>query len=172
VLFFIELSTRRVHLAGLTEPPDGRWTAQQARNLVFSLSERDRPLEFLVRDNGGKFTGAFDTVLNTEGIRVIHTPVRAPKANAVAERFVGTVRRECLDWILIANRRHLRHVLREFVDHYNRHRPHRALGLEPPNPISQHDRSRHREPPRSADTTGSVASSTSMQPRPKPRPIG
>jgi putative transposase len=134
VLFFIALSTRRVHLAGLTEHPDGPWTAQQARNLVFSLSERDRPLEFLVRDNDGKFTGAFDTVFNTEGIRVIHTPVRAPKANAVAERFVGTVRRECLDWILIANRRHLRHVLREFVDHYNRHRPHRALGLEPPEP--------------------------------------
>jgi putative transposase len=134
VLFFIELSTRRVHLAGLTERPDGPWTAQQARNFVFSLSGRDRPLEFLVRDNDGKFTGAFDTVFNTEGIRVIHTPVRAPKANAVAERFVGTVRRECLDWILIANRRHLRHVLREFVDHYNRHRPHRALGLEPPEP--------------------------------------
>ena len=101
---------------------------------MFSLSERDRPLEFLVRDNGGKFTGAFDTVLNTEGIRVIPTPVRAPKANAVAERFVGTIRRECLDWILITNRRHLQHVLSEFVVHYNRHSPHRALGLTPPEP--------------------------------------
>jgi putative transposase len=134
VLFFIELSTRRVHLAGLTEHPDGPWTAQQARNLVFSLSERARPLEFLVRDNDGKFTRAFDTVFNTEGIRVIHTPVRAPKANAVAERFVGTVRRERLDWLLIADHRHLQHVLREFVDHYNRHRPHRALDLAPPEP--------------------------------------
>jgi transposase InsO family protein len=134
VLFFIELSTRRVHLAGMTEHPDGAWTAQQARNLVFSLSERERPLEFLVRDNDGKFTRAFDTVFNTEGIRVIRTPVRAPKANAVAERFVGTIRRECLDWLLIANRRHLQHVLREFVDHYNGHRPHRALGLTPPEP--------------------------------------
>jgi putative transposase len=134
VLFFIELSTRRVHLAGLIEHPDGPWTAQQARNLVFSLSERARPLEFLVRDNHGKFTRAFDTVFNTEGIRVIHTPVRAPKANAVAERFVGTVRRECLDWLLIADHRHLQHVLREFVDHYNRHRPHRALDLAPPEP--------------------------------------
>jgi putative transposase len=134
VLFFIELSTRRVHLAGLTENPDGAWTAQQARNLVFSLPERDRPLEFLVRDNDGKFTSAFDTVFNSEGIRVIRTPVRAPKANATCERFVGTVRRECLDWILIANRRHLQHVLREFVDHYNGHRPHRALGLAPPEP--------------------------------------
>jgi putative transposase len=134
VLFFIELSTRRVHLAGMTESPDGAWTAQQARNLVFSLPERARPLEFLIRDNDGKFTRGFDTVFNTEGIRVIRTPVRAPKANAVAERFVGTVRRECLDWLLIANRRHLQHVLREFVDHYNSHRPHRALELAPPEP--------------------------------------
>jgi hypothetical protein len=89
VLFFIELTTRRVHLAGTTENPDGAWTAQQARNLVFSLPERERPLEFLIRDNDGKFTSAFDTVFNTEGIRVIHTPIRAPKANAVAERFVA-----------------------------------------------------------------------------------
>jgi putative transposase len=131
-LFFIELSTRRVHLAGMTENPDGAWTAQQARNFVFSLGERDRPLEFLVRDNDGKFTRAFDTVFNTEGIRVLHTPVRAPKANSVAERFLGTLRRECLDWILIANHQHLQRVLAEFVDYYNRHRPHRALGLAPP----------------------------------------
>jgi putative transposase len=134
VLFVIELSTRRVHLAGMTENPHGAWTAQQARNFMFLLPERERPLEFMVRDNDGKFTRAFDTVFNTEGIRVIHTPVGAPKANAVAERFVGTIRRECLDWLLIANRRHLQHVLREFVDHYNRHRPHRALGLTPPEP--------------------------------------
>jgi transposase InsO family protein len=134
VLFFIELSTRRVHLAGMTEHPHGAWTAQQARNLAFSLPERERPLEFLIRDNDGKFTSAFDTVFHAEGIRVIHTPVRAPKANAVAERFVGTVRRECLDWILITNRRHLQHVLSEFVVHYNRHSPHRALGLTPPEP--------------------------------------
>ncbi|MGA8363300.1 MAG: integrase core domain-containing protein [Solirubrobacteraceae bacterium] len=134
VLFFIELSTRRVHLAGLSENPDGAWTAQQARNLVFSLPERDRPLGFLIRDNDGKFTSAFDTVFNTEGIRVIQTPVRAPKANATCERFVGTIRRECLDWLLIANRRHLQHALREFVGHYNSHRPHRALELAPPEP--------------------------------------
>jgi putative transposase len=134
VLFVIELSTRRVHLAGLTEHPDGAWTAQQARNLVFSLPARDRPLEFLVRDNDGKFTSAFDTVFNTDDIRVIHTPVRAPKANAVAERFVGTVRRECLDWLLIANLRYLQRVLGEFVEYYNTHRPHWALELTPPEP--------------------------------------
>ena len=134
VLFFIELSTRRVHLAGLSENPDGAWTAQQARNFVFSLPDGERPIEFLVRDNDGKFTRPFDTVFSSEGIRVIHTPVRAPKANAVAESFVGTVRRECLDWLLIANRLHLHRVLREFVGHYNTHRPHRALGLAPPEP--------------------------------------
>jgi len=140
VLFFIELSTRRVHLAGLSENPDGAWTAQQARNFAFSLPEHNGSLRFLVRDNDGKFTRAFDTVFSSEGIRAIRTPVRAPKANAIAERFVGTVRRECLDWLLIANRRHLRRVVSEFVEHYNRHRPHRALGLEPPEP-------RHPAPP-------------------------
>jgi putative transposase len=134
VLFFIELSTRRAHLAGMTEHPDGAWTAQQARNFVFSVSERPERLEFLIRDNDGKFTRAFDTVFNTEGIRVIRTPVRAPKANAAAERFVGTLRRGCLDWLLIANRRHLQHVLTEFVGHYNTHRPHRTLELAPPEP--------------------------------------
>jgi transposase InsO family protein len=170
VLFFIELSTRRVHLAGMSENPDGAWTAQQARNFVFSLPERDRPPELLIRDNDGKFTSVFDTVFNTEGIRVIHTPVRAPKANAVAERFVGTVRRECLDWILIANHRHLQRVLAEFLGHYNRHRPHRALGLVPPSPTTQRDHSKPRERPRSANTTGSAASSTSTASPPKTVP--
>jgi putative transposase len=146
VLFFIELSTRRVHLAGMSESPDGVWTAQQARNFVFSLPERDRPPAFLVRDNDGKFTRAFDAAFNAEGIRVIHTPVRAPKANATCERFVGTVRRECLDWILIANHRHLQRVLAEFIGHYNGHRPHRALGLAPPEPRRP---APPREPPRS-----------------------
>jgi putative transposase len=101
---------------------------------LFSLSERERPPQFLIRDNDRKFTRAFDTVFRAEGIRVVHTPVAAPKANAVAERFVGTVRRECLDWLLVANRRHLHRVLREFVEHYNTLRPHRALGLAPPEP--------------------------------------
>jgi transposase InsO family protein len=149
VLFFIEISTRRVHLAGLTEHPDGAWSTQQARNFVFSLAERERPLEFLIRDNDGKFSSAFDTVFNSEGIRVIHTPVRAPKANAVAERFVGTVRRECLDWTLIVNHRHLKHVLREFVDHYNGHRPHRALELAPPEP-------RHPPPTRTSPPAAAI----------------
>ena len=134
MLLLIGLSTRRVQLAGLSENPDGASTTQQARNFVFSLPERERPLELLIRDNDGKFTRAFDTVSSAERVRVIRTPVRAPKANAVAERFVGSVRRECLDWLLIANRRHLNRVLREFAEHYNRHRPPRALGLDPRTP--------------------------------------
>jgi Integrase core domain. len=117
VLFFIEVSSRRVHLAGLTENPDGAWVAQQARNLAWGLQERERPLRFLLRDNDAKFSGAFDEVFRAEGVEVIRTPVEAPKANAIAERFVGTARRECLDWILVANRRHLERVLRSFLDH-------------------------------------------------------
>ena len=148
MLFLIELSTRHVHLAGMSENPDGAWTTQQARNFLFSLSEREWPPQFLIRDNDGKFTRAFDTVFRAEGIRVVHTPVGAPKANAVAERFVGTVRRECLDWLLIANRRHLNRVLREFVEHYNTHRPHRALALAPPEP--RHPRRPFATPPAAA----------------------
>jgi putative transposase len=132
VLFFVELSNRRVHLAGITSKPDGSWVAQQARNLAWGLSDRQIPLRFLIRDNDAKFSRAFDEVFRSEGIEVIPTPVEAPKANAIAERFVGTARRECLDWVLIANRRHLERVLRTFIDHYNTHRPHRALGLAAP----------------------------------------
>src|SRR5207245_11185274 len=134
VLFFIELSSRRVHLAGLTESPDGAWVAQQARNFAWSLPERERPLRFLIHDNDAKFTRAFDGVFRDEGVEIARTPVSAPKANAIAERFVGTVRRECLDWLLIAHRRHLERVLRIFIEHYNGHRPHRALNLRAPNP--------------------------------------
>jgi putative transposase len=132
VLFFIELRSRRVHLAGLSESPNGAWVAQQARNLAWSLPEREAPLRFLIHDHDRKFTAAFDEVFRGEGLEIVRTPIRAPKANAIAERFVGTVRRECLDWILIFGRRHLERVLRVFVDHYNAHRPHRALGLAAP----------------------------------------
>jgi transposase InsO family protein len=134
VLFFIELSSRHVHLAGLTENPNGAWVTQQARNFVWSLPEREHPLRFLIHDNDAKFTHAFDGVLRNEDVEIVRTPVRAPRANAIAERFVGTVRRECLDWLLIAHRRHLERVLRVFVDHYNGHRPHRALNLRAPDP--------------------------------------
>jgi putative transposase len=132
VLFFIELGSRRVHLAGCTTNPTGAWVAQQARNLSFtSLFGRMR---FLIHDRDSKFTASFDEVFRSEGIQVIHTPVRAPRANAFAERFVRTVRTECLDWLLIVGRRHLEAVLRIYVQHYNRDRPHRGLALQPPEP--------------------------------------
>jgi transposase InsO family protein len=132
VLFFIELGSRRVHLAGCTANPSGEWVAQQARNLCWSLQERRTPLRFLIHDRDSKFTRAFDEIFRTEGLEIIRTPFRAPKANAVAERFVRTVRAECLDWLLIAGSRQLERTLRTFTDHYNAHRPHRALGLTPP----------------------------------------
>jgi len=134
VLFFLELGTRRVHLAGCTANPDGRWTAQQARQFAWSLSERPRPIRFLIHDRDTKFSRAFDDVFRSEGVEIIRTPFRAPNANAFAERWVGTVRRDCLDWLLIARRRQLERVLRVYVDHYNRHRPHRALELTAPIP--------------------------------------
>ncbi len=132
VLFFIELDTRRVHLAGVTLNPGGAWVAQQARNLAMGgVLDRFR---FLIRDRDSKFTTTFDAVFATEGVRVIKTPAHTPVANAYAERFVRTVRRECLDWLLIYNERHLNSGLGEYVAHYNAERPHRALELHPPDP--------------------------------------
>ena len=132
VLFFIELATRRVHLAGITTNPDGRWVTQQARNLLMQLDDEAVRPRFLIRDRDSKFTREFDEVFRSEGIRVIKAPVRAPKARAHAERWVGSVRRECLDRLLIVGRRHLEHVLATYTRHYNEHRPHRALGQRPP----------------------------------------
>ena len=132
VLFFIELDTRRVHLSGITTNPVGEWVTQQARNLSFVLAEQARPKKFLIRDRDAKFTASFDEVFATEGIRIIRTPIRSPRANAFAERFVGTARRECLDRLLVFHRAQLDTILSEFVDHYNRHRPHRSLGQQAP----------------------------------------
>jgi putative transposase len=134
VLFFIELDTRRVCLAGVTAHPDGAWVAQQARNLLLMLGDRGRRLRFLLRDRDAKFTRAFDDVFQSGGAEVLITPVQAPNANAYAERWIRTVRAECLDWLLVVGRDHLEQVLRVYVEHYNVHRPHRALGLEPPDP--------------------------------------
>jgi putative transposase len=134
VLFFLELSSRRVHLAGCTANPDGRWIAQQARQLAWLLPERATPARFLVHDRDSKFGRDFDDVFRSEGVEIIRTPFRAPKANAFAERWVGTVRRDCLDWLLINSRRQLERVLSVYVDHYNTHRPHRALARKPPIP--------------------------------------
>ncbi len=134
VLFFIELDTRRAYILGVTANPVGTWVVQQARNLSFELAERVRPARFLIRDRDTKFTASFDEVFRSEGIQVVRTPVRTPRANAFAERFVGTIRRECLDRMLIVGGRHLGAVVHEFVDHYNGHRPHRSLGQLPLQP--------------------------------------
>jgi putative transposase len=130
VLFFIELGSRRVHLAGCTTNPSGAWVTQQARNLSFTgLFDRMR---FLIHDRDSKFAAAFDEVFRSERIQVIHTPIRAPQANTYAERFVRMIRAECLDWLMIVGRRHLERVLRAYTAHYNRERPHRAIALQPP----------------------------------------
>jgi putative transposase len=137
VLFFIELDTRRVHLTGVTANPDGRWVTQQARNLLLVLGERGREVRFLVHERDAKFCRGFDEVFRPEGGEVLRTPVRAPTANAYAERWVRTVRAECLDWLLILGRGQLEQVLRIYVQHYNCHRPHRAVLLQPPDPPAQ-----------------------------------
>ena len=134
VLFVIELTTREVHILGVTDHPTGAFVTQVARNLVGDLSDRGRAIKFLIRDRDAKFTTSFDEVFRSEGIRVIKTPVRSPRANAFAERWVRTVRTECLDWILIVGRRHLERVLREYVGHYNQQRPHRGIDLSVPVP--------------------------------------
>ena len=132
VLFFIELATRRVQLAGITTNPDGRWVTQQARNLLMQFDDEGVDARFVVRDRDSKFSRNFDEVFRSEGIRVIKAPVRAPRARAHAERWVGSLRRECLDRLLIVGRRHLEHVVTAYALHYNEHRPHRSLGQRPP----------------------------------------
>ena len=132
LLVVIEHGRRRVHLAGITAHPTGAWVTQQARNLVMDLGDRAEQFRFLIRDRDAKFTAAFDAVFTGADLRILRTPIRAPRANAIAERFIGTLRRECLDHLLITGPRHLAVVLEEYVEHYNTHRPHRSLDQHPP----------------------------------------
>jgi putative transposase len=132
VLVFIELATRHVYLAGITANATGEWATQQARNIIETFVERTQPIRFLIHDRDSKFTAAFDEVFRSDGIRTTRTPVRAPRSNAFIERWIGTVRRECLDRILILNRRHLERALPVYIRHYDEHRPHRSLDQRPP----------------------------------------
>ena len=133
VLFFIEVASRRVHLAGCTTHPDAEWVTQQARQVAWTFAERAEPVRILIRDRDRKFAGGFDAVFEGQNIRIVRTPIQTPEANGIAERFVRTARAECLDWLLILNAWHLERALTVFIDHYNRWRPHRSLDLVPPN---------------------------------------
>jgi putative transposase len=143
-LIVIEHSTRRVHLADITANPDGAWTTQVARNFLMDLDERTTSVKFLIRDRAGQFTDYFDAVFQADAIRILTSPPQAPRANAICERMIGTMRREVLDRLLIVNENHLRQVLTEYLLHYNTARPHRALGqlapaqadTQPPEPIN------------------------------------
>jgi putative transposase len=132
VLFFVSLERRRIEFIASTSNPDGRWTAQQARNLLMQLADRGQSFRFQLHDRDSKFSGGFNEIFASEGVAIVRTPIRAPNANAYAERWIGTLPRECLDRILIINRRQLEQVLRVYTAHYNRHRPHRSLSLQPP----------------------------------------
>src|SRR5919202_3494096 len=132
VLFFIEVGTRRVHVAGCTAHPTAKWVTQQARHLSWQLQDGAISARYLIRDRDSKFVPAFDTVFQSEGVEIIRTPYRAPNANAVAERWIRSVRQECLDHLLILGEAHLRRVLAVYVSFYNQDRPHQGLDQRTP----------------------------------------
>jgi transposase InsO family protein len=134
LLFVIDVTSREVFFAGITTNPTGPWTTQAARNLFMTHAERLEPARALVRDRGSQFVDAFDEVFRTEGAKILKTPTRTPVANTFAERWIGTLRRELLDRTIIWNRRQLQHIIVEYIDHYNEHRPHRSLDQQPPRP--------------------------------------
>ena len=136
VLFFIEIGSRRVHFAGCTSHPKSEWVTQQARQLMWDLEDVEPSMRFLIRDRDTKFTDSFDTVFRSEGIDVIYTPIRAPNANTYAERWIRSVREECLDKLLIINQAHLQRVMREFIRYHNTARPHQGICQQIPIPKS------------------------------------
>ncbi len=128
VLFFIELGSRRVHLAGCTAHPTGAWVSQQARHRSWPIQDGILPVRYLIHDRDQKFPASVDRIFATAGVEIVRTPYRAPNANAVAERWVRSVREECLDHLLILNEQHLERVLNSYIAHFNHHRPHQGLG--------------------------------------------
>ena len=152
-LIVVDHGTRRAHLAGITAHPDGAWTAQAARNLLMDLGQRMATAKFLIRDRAGQFTGSFDAVFTAVGTRILASPPQAPRANAICERIIGTLRRELLDRLLIVDEQHLRRVLTEYLMHYNTARPHRFLGqltpaqaeTRPPEPVNLAEHRIHRK---------------------------
>jgi putative transposase len=175
ILFFIELASRRVRIAGIIANPDGDWVTQRARNLVMDLDDEGVHVRYLIRDRDGKFAASFDEVFRSEGIRVIKAPVRAPRARAHAERWVESVRRECLDRLLILGRRQLERVVHVYARHYNGHRPHRSLAQRPPlaQPPPIDERAPSSEPPqldhvRCGDRLGGCCTNTNSPPSQSP----
>jgi len=153
VLVFVEIGTRRVHFAGCTAHPDTAWVTQQARQVMWELDDREAAIRFLIHDNDNKFSQAFDTVFRSTGIKVIPTPYRAPNANAHAERWIRSVREECLDKVLIINQAHLRRVMREYVTFFNSARPHQGLDQRIPVPVLSRE---HTGPVRSRAVLGGL----------------
>ena len=165
LLFFIDIATRTVYFAGITDHPSGVWTTQAARNLFLHHADGLAGTRALVRDRGSQFTRAFDEIFRTEGCEVLKTPVRTPVANAFAERWIGTLRRELLDRTIIWNQRQLKRLVVDYIDHYNTHRPHRSLDQQPPvatDPPDQPDR--HLQVLRTARCDGLSSTSTEMPP--------
>ncbi len=154
-LVFIEHSTRHLHLAGVTTHPTAEWTTQQARNLTMTLGRRMTSLRFLLRDRDSKYTRSFDVVFTADGVKILLSPPRAPKANAICERVIGTLRRETLDRTLIYNEAHAHAVLTAYLKHYSQHRPHQSRHQLPPDST---------EPPTPANVTNLKAQRIRRQP--------